>query len=125
MKIMNTKRSGIENLFNKVVVPIISDEKEQADCDSHAINVLEQEIATELYKHLKEGPLAVRIMPIVKSNVSYGFNEGEREIRASVQFRKFTFCENCSFFSQDGFNGGYCMKMHDVVHITDGCTVNG
>ena len=122
---LNIKRSGVENLFNKIVVPIMNNPEQQKECDDSAEMYLSHEMAIKLYQHLIKEPLAVRVMPIIKSNVTTGYNEGEREIRANVQFRKFTFCGDCPNFSQEGFNGGFCTKMREIVHITDGCTIAG
>ena len=120
---MNKNREPAEHLQAAIVVPSYLTEEEKEQFEEFAENDFLDHFSKAIYERLKKEPLAIRVLPIVKNKVSYGLYEDQMELRACVQVRKFTFCEKCPAFMQDGFNGGFCTKMHEVVHITDGCTL--
>lgn len=115
-------REGIKSLYDALVVPCFNDEEEQSKCDASAEEYLYAELGDRLVSIAQKEDIAVHVQPIVKSDMTCGFGKTEREIRAEVYYRPFTFCKNCSLFMELGFNGGVCTKNYEEVHILDGCT---
>lgn len=115
-------REGIKHIKDELVVPRFNDEEEQSKCDATAEEYLFAELGDKLMQIAKDCDVAIHIQPIVKSDMTCPFEKIEREIRAEVYYRPFTFCKNCSLFTELGFNGGVCTKNYEEVHILDGCT---
>lgn len=118
------ERPGVERLFKKMLVYEAGDEETQKQIDSAAEKIIEQDMAEVVYALAKNQPIVVYVKPMIHSNVYYGFDEKQKEIKAEVYYKHFTFCEDCKYFDQTDFNGGFCMRSYSpcTAHVKDGCT---
>lgn len=120
--IMYAERRGVNGLFKSLRIAKFFDEKMQQEAEDYGRKIIFEELSLGLLKEMEKSDIAVQLVPLVKSEVSYGFDHQEVELRGEIRFRPFKFCKDCSCLSQTEFNGGYCTRMNDLVHITDGCT---
>ena len=116
------RRPPPEDLTEQVIInPWIGGEDIQKEMEDYAERCLKDKLALKLYKIMEKGPLAVFVQPVIESKV---FQETmQKAIRQTVYFRELTPCEICENFIPNGFNGGFCIKMQEYVHINDGCTL--
>ena len=119
---MYTERRGINNLFKSIRIAKILNTEMQQEAEDYAKQMMQKDLVISLLDELKKDNLAVCLVPIVRSEVSYGIDSQDIELRGEIRFRPFKFCKDCSCLSQTEFNGGFCTRMNDLVHITDGCT---
>ena len=120
--ILYRERKCASNIFKSFkVAKIFNHDLDEAYKD-YAKDILLKELSQAIFEEIEKGDIAVHLMPIIESEVSYGYDSQDTELRGEICFRPFKFCKDCSCLSQDSFNGGYCTRMNDMVHITDGCT---
>ena len=116
------RRPAPEGLTKQVIINSwIGGEDLQKGMEDHAEKCLKDELALKLYEIMEKGPLAVFVQPVIKSKVFQ--DTMQKAIRQTVYFRELTLCETCENFIPNGFNGGFCIKMQEYVHINDGCTL--
>jgi len=117
---MDTQREGLHTLkskfiFNRDEINFLDAKEVISD---HLISQLGEKIIEMLKNHS---------YVFSKFNITYdyyhNFSEKTTMMIGSVNFRKFYFCNDCKNFIKDGVNGGICLKMNSIVHITDGCTL--
>lgn len=119
---MYKERKGADSLFKSLRVAKFFDKKMQQEVEDYGKKTICEELSLSLLNEMKKNDIAVHLVPLVRSEVSYGFDHQDVELRGEIRFRPFKFCKDCSCMSQTEFNGGFCTRMNDLVHITDGCT---
>lgn len=116
------RREPPESLTQQVIInPWPCSADLQKETEDYAKRCLKDELALKLYEIMEKGPLAVFVQPVIKSKIFQ--DTMQKAIRQTVYFRELTLCETCENFIPDGFNGGFCIKMQEYVHINDGCTL--
>lgn len=119
---MYKERKGADSLFKSLRIAKFFDKKMQQEAEDYGEKTICEELSLSLLNEMKKNDIAVHLVPLVRSEVSCGFDHQDVELRGEIRFRPFKFCKDCSCMSQTEFNGGFCTRMNDIVHITDGCT---
>lgn len=116
------RRPPPEDLTVQIIIDLLIGGKDiQKEMEDRAERRLKDELALKLYEIMEKGPLAVFVQPVIKPKV---FRDvAQKAIRQTAYFRELTPCEICGNFIPDGFNGGFCIKMQEYVHVNDGCTL--
>lgn len=117
---MNFERKGLDRVCQTVEVPDTADD----EYIEYATKEIKRNLADKAITLATDyGGIAISEPKIITQDLRYSHTYVCKEIRGEVWYRRFVYCESCVWFKRDGcYNGGYCLKMNEVAHITDGCT---